>query len=121
MNLSRIADQAIKENKYDVLLQNEGWDATYDIINGEQCPFMVNAIVLQMKVDELDLFEIYVCNSEDITEGVYAGKKAGEVSGWDIKWVLSTSDAIKFFPWFDEVITKNDNSTGRRDTSIIWK
>ena len=70
---------------------------------------------------ELDLFEIYVYNDEEITEGMYAGKAAGEVGGWDIKWVLGTDEGIKTFPFFDEVITKNDNSTGRRLGAIIWR
>jgi len=71
---------------------------------------------------DLNLYEIYVCNSQDITGGVYEGKKSGEVTGWDIFWVLASSEeALKDFPFFDEVITTNDNSTGRRLGAIIWK
>lgn len=68
----------------------------------------------------LTLYEIYVYNSEDIAEGVYEGKKAGEVDGWDIKWVLSKPEHIKNFPFFDCIITKNDNSTGRALGAILY-
>ena len=72
------------------------------------------------KPEDLDLYEIYVSNSEDITDGVYEGKKAGEVDGWEIKWILSTDDHIFKFPFFDCIITKNDNSTGRRTGAILF-
>jgi len=70
---------------------------------------------------DLDLYEIYVYNHEPITDGVYEGALAGEVDGWEIKWVLATDDGIFDFPWFNCIITKNDNSTGRRLGAIIWK
>ena len=71
---------------------------------------------------DLNLYEIYTYNEEDITEGCYKGKKAGEVTGWNIFWVLSTDEKIKTFPLFDCIITKNDY--GMIDRSIgayIWK
>ena len=52
-------------------------------------------------------YEIYVFNPEDIKDGLYAGKKAGTISGWDIKLVKTDKD-IKTFPLFDCIITKND-------------
>ncbi len=69
----------------------------------------------------LNLYEVYLYNDELITEGSYEGKPAGTVSGWNIQWVLGTDEGIKSFPYFDEVITKNDNSTGRRLGAIIWR
>ena len=74
------------------------------------------------KTKNLNLYEIYVCNSEDIHDGMYEGKLAGEITGWDIHWVLASSeDALEDYPFFDCVITTNDNSTGRRLGAIIWK
>lgn len=71
--------------------------------------------------NHLDLYEIYVYNDTQINDGQYEGAQPGTVSGWDIRWVLGTDEGIKSFPYFDEVITKNDNSTGRRLGAIIWK
>jgi len=59
-----------------------------------------------------NLYEIYVCNSEPVE---YCGelKQAGAVGGWDIKWILAPNKAaIKKYPFFDCIISKNDNSTG---------
>jgi len=54
----------------------------------------------------MNTYEIYVCNSKEITNGMYKGKQAGEVSGWDIKLVATDKD-IKKYPFFDCIITKN--------------
>jgi hypothetical protein len=69
----------------------------------------------------LNLYEVYLYNDAPIHDGCYEGAEAGEVSGWNIQWILGTDDGIKSFPFFDEVITKNDNSTGRRLGAIIWR
>lgn len=60
-----------------------------------------------------DLFEIYVCNDKPV---IYcdALHEAGHVTGWEIKWILSPNkEAIKQYPFFDCIISKNDNSTGQ--------
>ncbi|MCD6337134.1 MAG: hypothetical protein J7M01_02745 [Candidatus Marinimicrobia bacterium] len=75
----------------------------------------------QEQIDNLDLFEIYVYNSEIITSGHYEGSPPGEVSGWEIKWVLATDAGIKTFPFFDCIITKNDNSCDDLKNAIIWR
>lgn len=54
---------------------------------------------------ELKSYEIYVCNSEPITTGLYAGAAPGTVAGWDIKFV-KTVKPIESYPFFDCVITK---------------
>tara|TARA_B100000900_G_scaffold416085_1_gene448981 strand:+ start:662 stop:883 length:222 start_codon:yes stop_codon:yes gene_type:complete len=46
--------------------------------------------------EETTIFEIYVKNEKTL-EG-----------GWDIKYVRSTEDLIKTFPFFDVIITRND-------------
>jgi len=74
------------------------------------------------KTKDLNLYEIYTYNSVSIHDGTYEGAEPGEISGWDIMWVLASSEeALQDFPFFDEVITTNDNSTGRRTGAIIWK
>lgn len=82
-----------------------------------------NILILNGTIDILnnDLFEIYVCNPEDIHNGVYAGNKAGDITGWDIKWVLAPNrEAVKQYPLFDCIISKNDNSTGRALTAELF-
>jgi len=67
-----------------------------------------------------DLFEIYTCNDKPVT---YCDKlqPAGAVTGWDIKWVLAPNrEAIKQYPFFDCIITKNDNSTGRATDAELF-
>ena len=109
-----------------VTVTNEGEEKSSTYIASVDTQRSAELIVSELnsatttKPDDLDLYEIYVYNSEDINEGCYAGKKAGEVGGWGIKWVLSTDDHIFNFPFFDEIITKNDNSTGRRIGAILF-
>lgn len=68
-----------------------------------------------------DLFEIYVCNPKDIHNSDYAGNKAGDITGWDIKWVLAPNrEAIKKYPFFDCIITQNDNSAGQAHTAELF-
>jgi len=55
----------------------------------------------------MNTYEIYTYNSQPIVTGVYAGKQPGEVSGWEIKHVITDKD-ITTYPFFDCVITKND-------------
>lgn len=55
----------------------------------------------------MNTYEIYVYNSQPITDGIYAGKQAGEVDGWEIKLIKTDKD-ITTYPFFDCVITKND-------------
>jgi len=43
---------------------------------------------------KITIFEIYVKNEKTL-EG-----------GWDIKWVRSTEDLIKTFPYFDVIISR---------------
>ncbi|MCK4870779.1 MAG: hypothetical protein KAS93_06690 [Gammaproteobacteria bacterium] len=60
-----------------------------------------------------NLYEIYTCNAEPVT---YCGelKPAGHVSGWDIKWILAPNKAaVEQYPFFDCIISRNDNSTGQ--------
>lgn len=70
---------------------------------------------------DLILFEIYVYNDAQINDGQYEGQLPGTVSGWDTRWVLATPEHITEFPYFDVIITVNDNSTGRRIGAYIWK
>lgn len=74
----------------------------------------------QKEIDGLNLYEIYVYNDCPIYDGAYKGSLPGDVSGWDIQWVLGTDEGIKTFPWFDCVITKNDTNISGKDP-IIWK
>ena len=61
-----------------------------------------------------DLFEIYVCNPEPTNDKMYGKQPAGSITGWDIKWVLAPNkEAVKQYPFFDCIITRNDNSTGQ--------
>ena len=48
-------------------------------------------------------YEIYVCNDTPVE---YYGelKQAGDVSGWDIRFVFATRESIKTYPFFDVVI-----------------
>ena len=67
-----------------------------------------------------DLFEIYVYNSEWVS---YGGEPcpAGYVSGWEIKWVLAPNrEAIKKYPFFDCIISRNDNSTGQARSAELF-
>lgn len=69
----------------------------------------------------INLYEIYTYNEEAITTGCYAGQGVGTVSGWDIKWVLSSKENIKSFPFFDCIISINDGfSTASDNTIIEW-
>lgn len=71
---------------------------------------------------DLTLYEIYTYNPEPVHDGVYEGAEAGEISGWDTQWVLATDwKTLETFPFFDCVISTNDNSTGRRLGAIIWR
>ena len=71
---------------------------------------------------DLNLYEVYLYNDCQINEGTYEGAQPGTVDGWEIKWVLASSkDALKDFPYFDCVISTNDNSTGHRLSAIIWR
>ena len=70
-----------------------------------------------------DLFEIYVCNAEPVKNGLNPSElaPAGTIGGWEIKWILAPSEeAIKQYPFFDEIITQNDNSTGRARTAELF-
>tara|TARA_R110000737_G_C14378511_1_gene450123 strand:- start:397 stop:663 length:267 start_codon:yes stop_codon:yes gene_type:complete len=48
-------------------------------------------------------YEIYVSNDKPVE---YYGefKQAGEISGWDIKFIFATRDSVKTYPFFDVVI-----------------
>ena len=48
-------------------------------------------------------WEIYTCNETPVE---YFGelKQAGEISGWDIKHIFATREAIKTYPFFDVII-----------------
>ena len=48
-------------------------------------------------------WEIYTCNETPVK---YFGelKQAGEISGWDIKHIFATREAIKTYPFFDCII-----------------
>ena len=48
-------------------------------------------------------YEIYVSNPAPI---YYYGelKQAGEIGGWDIKFVFATKESIRRYPFFDEII-----------------
>ena len=90
----------------------------YDAIDETKGVLSSNAMI---DILNNNLYEIYVCNPDDIHSGNYAGNKAGAVTGWDIKWILAPSDkAVKQYPFFDEIITKNDNSTGRARTAELF-
>jgi hypothetical protein len=60
-------------------------------------------------------FEIYVFNDR---HAIYNGEfcEAGTIPGWDIKFVVSTREAIKEFPFFDCIIGIAPMS----DAQIIW-
>jgi hypothetical protein len=49
-------------------------------------------------------FEIYTFNDSEVN---YLGevRKAGTVSGWNIKFVFSTREKLKTYPNFDAVIS----------------
>jgi hypothetical protein len=113
----------ILENDYEGIMIQDGWETLELTITTNHNRVLADAILLHMKLRyKWNLYEIYTCNPYDITEGFYAGKKAGEVEGWDIQWVIASNDeALKDYPFFDCIITKNDNSTGRMTGAIIWK
>lgn len=113
----------IQQEKYEGIMRQDGWEALELSVRANHNRILADAILLHMKLHYLwNLYEIYTCNPEDITEGVYEGKKAGEVTGWNIHWVIATSeDALKDYPFFDCVISTNDNSTGRMTGAYIWK
>ena len=68
-----------------------------------------------------DLFEIYTYNTEPLKDGVYAGSPAGAISGWEIKWILAPNrEAIKKYPFFDCIISRNDNSTGQARSAELF-
>lgn len=48
-------------------------------------------------------YEIYTCNDTPVE---YCGelKQAGDVSGWNIKFIFATRESIKTYPFFDVVI-----------------
>lgn len=59
-------------------------------------------------------FEVYTCNYAEVTEGLYKGSKAGEITGWDIKFptVFATDyneakEVLKTIPYFDCIILFN--------------
>lgn len=111
----------IQRRHYDGILDQDGWETLELTLKDRHPPLVCDAVILELKIRQLNLYEIYIYNDFDIQTGVHEGKKAGEVSGWDTCWVLGTDEGIKTFPWFDCVITKNDNSTGRRTGAIIWR
>lgn len=113
----------IVENNYQGIMEQDGWETLELTVRTEYNRQLADAIMLHMKLHFLyNLYEIYTYNPEDITEGAYEGKKAGEVSGWDIHWVLaSNKDALEDYPFFDCVISTNDNSTGHMVGAIIWR
>jgi hypothetical protein len=118
---SDIIQKEIDDEGYDAILAEKGWGILELAINSKHKRLVADTIMMYMKIRQLNLYEIYTYNDELITEGHYEGKPAGAVSGWDIKWVLGTDEGIKSFPFFDEIITTNDNSTGRRTGAIIWR
>ena len=79
-------------------------------------------------IEENNLYEIYVFNDVPVKYPLSSSlhpngimREAGEVDGWDIKWILAPNDeTIKKYPFFDVVISKNDNSTGRVLTAEIF-
>ena len=111
----------IHNQGYDTILKQDGWETLELTLRDRHTPLLCDAIILELKIKQLNLYEIYVYNNCDIFDGMYAGKKAGEISGWETKHVLGTDEGIKTFPWFDCVISKNDNSTGQRTGAILWK
>jgi|TARA_R110000764_G_scaffold6248_2_gene23661 hypothetical protein len=48
-------------------------------------------------------WEIYICNDAPVN---YCGelKQPGEITGWDIKHIFATREAIKTYPFFDVII-----------------
>ena len=120
-NINEALDKIIVEQGYEAILSQDGWETLELTLKYRYPELTCSLLMTQMKIRQLDLFEIYVYNDAQINEGVYEGAQPGTVSGWDIQWVLATSEGIKTYPFFDEVITKNDNSTGRRTGAVIWK
>ena len=120
-NIFEQATALINEQKYKSIASLNGDDALKELLELRHPPLMASAIMLQLQIDNLDMFEIYVYNNAQINDGQYEGAQPGTVSGWEIKWVLGTEEGVKSFPYFDEIISKNDNSTGRRIGAYIWK
>ena len=114
-------EKLIEIQGYYEILEQDGWETLELTINDRHPPLECSMIKVALQIRKLNLYEIYVTNDHYIDSGVSEGSEPGEVTGWDIRWVLATDEGIKSFPWFDEVITKNDNSTGRRLGAIIWK
>ena len=56
---------------------------------------------------KITIFEIYVKNEKTLQRG------------WDIKYVRSTEDLIKTFPFFDVIITRDNISSELSESSII--
>ncbi|MCK4817021.1 hypothetical protein KA005_14725 [bacterium] len=124
MNSNKLMEQAvalINQQKYKSIASLDGDDALKELLETRHSPLLASAIILQLQIDDLDLYEIYVYNDRQINEGTYEGAQPGTVAGWDTRWVIGTDEGIKSFPHFDKIITKNDNSTGHRMHAIVWR
>lgn len=69
-----------------------------------------------------DLFEIYTYNSNPVESDVDGGAiPAGTLDGWEIKWILAPNkEVIKQYPFFDCIISINDNSTGQATDAELF-
>jgi len=99
------ATSLIRQKDYEGILEQDGWETLELTLKDSHPQLLCDMIMLELKLRKLNLYEIYIYNE----------------SGWDIRWVLGTDEGIKTFPFFDRVITKNDNSQGRRIGAIIWR
>lgn len=115
------ATSLIRQKDYEGILEQDGWETLELTLKDSHPQLLCDMIMLELKLRKLNLYEIYIYNEYIISDGVYEGAQPGTVSGWDIRWVLGTDEGIKTFPFFDRVITKNDNSQGRRIGAIIWR
>ena len=113
--------QEIILHGFHVIIDQDGWETVYLTVNDRYPEKVARAIMLELAIQRLNLYEIYVYNNCDIVDGIWEGKKAGEIGSWEIKHVLATPEGIKTFPWFDCILSTNDNSTGYRTGAIIWR
>ena len=111
----------IERQGYQSILDQDGWETLELTLNDRHPPLVCSMIITELKIRQLNLYEIYVYNDCDIFDGMWAGKKAGEISGWSFIHVLATPEGIKTFPWFDCVVSENNNSTYDRARAILWR
>ena len=78
-----------------IVVAGNGNDLARYIVKGDKIKELYNKFDRVVYIGKLEGFEIYTCNPE-----------TGE-TGWNIEWVVCVKEALKFYPNFDCIITRD--------------